>query len=688
MSPSRGVAIFRQALRQSDVAVAFGLVFLVAMMVIPLPAAFMDILLVFNLTFSMVILLTAIYTREPLQFSIFPSLLLITTLFRVTLNVSTARLILLHAYAGEVINAFGRFVVGGDPVVGFIVFLILIVIQFIVITRGAERVAEVAARFTLDAMPGKQMSIDADLNAGLIDENQARQRRRQIEQEADFYGAMDGASKFVKGDAIAALVILAINLVGGFIMGMIRQGMDFATALQTYSLLTVGDGLVTQIPALLVSTATGFVVTRAASESNVGQDLAGQLLAQPRVLYIAAGALSVLGLVPGLAHVPLLVVAGLVAAAGYLVAESQKAEKGEAERKAKEEELERSRRPESVSAVLALDRLEVEFGYSLLRLADRAQGGDFLERVVLIRRQIATDLGFIVPPIRLRDNVLLGPTTYAILINGVEIARGEVLPDRLLAMAPPGNEEIEGIPTKEPAFGLPALWISTQDKAKAELAGYTVVEPAAVVATHLTEVLKSHADELLTRQDVQSLVDGVRERAPALVDELIPARLSLGELQKVLQNLLHERVSIRDLESIMEALADAAVTTKDTDVLTEYARQRLWRQIRHQYGFDSGTQDVVTLSPAVEQAVLDGARQGGQGQPVLEPQLWRSIQQSLRTELARLPAGATPVVVCSPLVRLYFKRLTERVAPYLVVLSFNELGPDAQIRAVGMVNVQ
>jgi len=673
--------------RYGDLLVPAAVILMVVMMVIPLPPVLLDLLLAFNLTLALVVLLVTMFTAEPLQFSIFPSLLLVTTLFRLALNVSSTRLILLRGYAGEIIRKFGEFVVGGNAVVGLIVFLILVVIQFVVITRGAERVAEVAARFTLDAMPGKQMSIDADLNAGLLTEDQARQRRRDVEREADFYGAMDGASKFVKGDAVAGLIITVINIIGGIVTGVMQRGMAIGDAAGTYSLLTVGDGLVSQIPALLISTATGIVVTRAASEASLGRDLAGQLLSQPKVMRIASCLLLGFAIVPGLPRLPFLVLGGLsLLLARALDNAARRATAEESDRR-REEEMETLRKPESVLSLLTLDPLEIELGYQLVPLAEKG-GGDLPERVSIIRRQLASELGMVVPPIRIVDNIQLQPDAYVVRLRGVEVARGELHVERYLTMNP-GIEEpagIEGLPTREPAFGLPAMWISRQDKERAEMAGLTVVDPPSVLATHLTEVIRNHAHELLGRQEVQSLLDSFKSRSPAVVEELVPSLMTLGEVQKVLQNLLREGVSIRDLGTILETLADLSRSTKDLDVLTEQVRQALARMISSALRESSPVQ-VVTLDPDLEQQIIGAVHRTETGTTVaVSPELHRRMLTSLAQETQRVSElGRSPVVLCSPLVRLYFKRLTERVARKLVVLSYNELDPDLQIEAVGMV---
>ena len=673
----------------SDVMLALGVVMIVMMMIIPLPPFLLDLLLALNITLSLTIVMISIYNVEPLQFSVFPSLLLVTTLFRLALNVSATRLILLQGYAGEVILAFGSFVVGGNAVVGFIVFIILILIQFIVITKGAERVAEVAARFTLDAMPGKQMAIDADLNAGLINDNEARTRRRNIQREADFYGAMDGASKFVKGDAIAAIVIIVVNILGGFIIGMVQRDMSILQALQTYTLLTVGEGLVNQIPALLVSTATGLVVTRAASENNLGHDIAAQLLAYPRVFFLVAAVLAVLSAVPGLPGIPFLSIAILIAGLGYILQKTAKTAQETAVTQQEEKELEEVRKPENIVSLLQVDPIELEIGYSLIPLVDVAQGGNLLDRVVMIRRQCALEMGIVVPTIRIRDNIQLKPNAYVIKIKGIEVAKGELLLDHFLAMNPGMvTEEIPGEETMEPAFGLPALWIHEAYRERAELSGYTVVDPISVLATHLTEVVKGHCDELLGRQDVQTLIDSVKQDHPAVVSELVPAMLSVGDIQKVLVCLLKERVSVRDLVSIMETLADTATFTKDPEVLAEYVRRTLSRNISRQY-IQNNTLTCITLDPQTENQIVSGVQHSDRGSFVnLDPGSMQQFINSLSNEIQKLTAtGFHPVLLTSPASRLYVRKLTERIAPNLVILSFAELENQIEVQSVGMVKI-
>ncbi|NPV71252.1 MAG: flagellar biosynthesis protein FlhA [Firmicutes bacterium] len=675
-------------MRNGDAVLAAAVVLVVGMMLIPLPPVLLDLLFAVNISISLMMLLVTMYTMQPLDFAVFPSLLLLTTILRLALNVSATRLILLGGYAGQIINSFGNFVVGGDPVVGFIVFLILVIIQFIVITRGAERVAEVAARFTLDALPGKQMSIDADLNAGLINDQQARERRQKVQREADFYGSMDGASKFVKGDAIAALLITAINLIGGFIIGVF-SGMSPLDSWQTYALLTVGGGLAAQVPALLISTATGIIVTRAASDGSLGEDLVGQLLAQPKILGISGGVLMALGVVPGLPHIPFLALGvGLLGLASVVRSGARK-KKEAAAREARDEEAEALRRPESVLPLIPLDPLEIELGYGLIGLADPSQGGDLLDRVVMVRRQMALDWGLVVPPIRVRDNLgQLEPNEYVIKLRGAEVAKGELMADHYLAMSPCGEDDVQGIPTKEPAFGLPAVWVTGEAKEKTELLGYTVVDPSSVLATHLAEVLKSRAYELLTRQTVKDLLDTVKQSHAALVDELSPNLLSLGEIQKVLQNLLREGIPVRDMVTILETLADYARVTRETDLLTEYVRQAMARTITRQFKLNSGRAKVVTVDPALERRVLEAVKKSDRGSYIaLDPALIESIGRSLDEMVGRLiSTGAQPVVLCSSPVRVYVRRLVERLSPRVAVLAYEEIDPSAQLESVGMIS--
>ena len=671
-----------------DMVIAIVVVSIVIMIIIPLPAGLIDFLLTTNITLSLVMLFISMYINQPLQFSIFPSLLLLTTLLRLSLNISTTRLILRDGDAGQVIRAFGEFVVGGNAVVGFIIFLIIIVVQFIVITKGAERIAEVAARFTLDAMPGKQMAIDADLNAGLINEMEAKERRKAIERAADFYGAMDGASKFVKGDAIAGIIITIINICGGLVIGMVQRGMEFQSALSTYTLLTVGDGLVSQIPALLISTSAGIIVTKAASESNLGREVTAQLFAQPKAMFLASGVLAALGVVPALPQLPLFALAMVLLFSGYAIRRAAVTEEAAAREDIHPAQLDEMRKPENVMGLLQVDPIEVEFGYAIIPLADVNQGGDLLDRVVMIRRQIALELGMVVPIIRLRDNIQLGPNQYRVKIKGIEVAEGELVMDGFLAMDPgTAAGEIEGTDTLEPAFGLPAKWIKEEEKDRAEMLGYTVVDPPTVISTHLTETIKAHIHELLGRQEVKKLVDNLKENHPALVDELVPKQMTYGEVQKVLANLLREGVSIRDLVTIFETLADYAPVTHDPDMLTEYVRQALSRTISKKF-VPGKKARVVTLDQGLEEKILNSVQQTEQGSFItLDPDVTRKMINSLSNQLnVFTQTGEQPIVLTSPMVRLYFKKLTEQFAPGLVVLSYNELEPGIEIQSMGVVS--
>ncbi len=674
-------------MRARDVSLPAIIVAIVLAFILPLPGTVIDVLLAINIMISVIILLNTIYMKEALQMSIFPSLLVITTLYRLALNVSTTRLIIGKGEAGGVIEGFGRFVGGNDLVVGFIIFIVITLVNFIVITRGAERVAEVAARFTLDAMPGKQMAIDADLNAGLINEAEAKERRKKIQKEADFYGAMDGASKFVKNDAIMGIVITVLNIVGGIIMGMVIRGETLQEALQTYAILTIGDGLVSQIPALMISASTSFIVTRAASESDMGVDFLKQVFSNPKVLYIASVLSFILAFF--LPTVPFLVLAAVLAFLGYTLSRQQIAEQKQQEVQIEETEAEEIRKPENVVTLLQVDPIEVEFGYGIIPLADVNQGGDLLDRVVMIRRQLALELGMIVPIIRLRDNIQLAPNEYLIKIKGVETARGELMLDHYLAMDPGiAEEEIEGIKTREPAFGLPAIWITEDQRDRAEMLGYTVVDPPSVIATHLTEIIKKYAHELTGRQEVQTLLDNVRQNYPVIVEELVPKLMTVGDIQKVLANLLREGVSIRDMVTILEALADHAPVTNDTDMLTEYVRQRLGRAISKKYFSDQNT-GVITLDPKLEQMLMDSLQRTETGTYLaLEPGIANSILGSLSRQVQKLvQLGKQPVILASPVVRLYFKKLADQAIPGIVVLSYNELDPELEIQSAGVVSI-
>lgn len=681
---AKPASLFSRAFQFSDLYVIVAVVLVVVMMVLPLPPALLDLLIALNISLSLLLILLTMNVVEPLEISAFPSIVLIMTLFRVALNISSTRLILLTGNPGKIITAFGQFVVGGNYVVGFVIFLILVIVQFLVITRGSERVAEVAARFTLDAMPGKQMSIDADLNSGLITEAEARARRRAVEREADFYGSMDGASKFVKGDAIASIIITLINLIGGFAVGVGQKGLDISQALTRYTLLSVGDGLVSQIPALLISTATGIIITRAASEHNLGQELTQQMLSNRKVLFTAAGIIAVFAAVPGLPTLPFLVIAGICGSLGYFTGPA--APTTEEMEKAEEQAVaEEARSPEKLVSLLQVDPIELEIGYGLIPLVDTAQGGDMLDRISMIRRQCALELGLIVPVIRIRDNLQLPPGAYVIKIKGIQAARGELMTNHYLAMDAGGvTEKVEGIPTTEPAFGLDALWISAGMREKAEYAGYTVVDAPTVLATHLTEVIRSHAPELLGRQETKTLIDGLRENYSAVIDELIPNLMTLGEVQKVLQNLLREGVPIRNLVTILETLADTAPLTKDTDFLTEYVREALGRQITMMY-LENDVLHVLTLAPEWEDAISSAIDYTEHGMTVsLDPRLLQSLYVQLGRALEEHPLPH-PIILVAPQIRAALKHLTQRAIPKLVVLSYNEIAPDIEVQAHGVV---
>lgn len=663
------------------------MVVILGMMFIPLPTFVLDLFFTVNIALSFLILMLTMNVRKSLEFSVFPTVLLMTTLFRLALNVSSTRLILLNGYAGQVIEAFGNFVAGSNPVVGFIIFLILTLINFLVITKGSERVAEVAARFTLDAMPGKQMSIDADLNAGLITEEEARARRREVAREADFYGSMDGASKFVKGDAIAGLIITVINLLGGVIIGMWQRGLDALGALQLYALLTVGDGLVSQVPALLISTATGVLVTRAASEDNLGADLTSQLLRYPQILLITAVVLALFGLVPGMPTIPFLVIALLL---WWLTSILRREQKERAETAVEQQQAAAQEqvayKPEHVLSLLAVDPMEVEIGYSLIPLVDKSQGGDLFERVSLIRRQVALELGIILPAIRIRDNMQLAPNQYVIKIKGVEVGSGELMTHSFLAMdAGAVTEKVSGIPTKEPAFGLPALWITADQREKAEMSGYTVVDCPSVLATHLTEIIRNYAYELLGRQEIQAMLDYIKTDYPVVVEELIPNLMTIGEIQKVFAQLLKEGIPLRNLVTILETLADYAPMTKDTDVLTEYVRVALKRQISKMLAGNGNKIQVLTLSPQTEERILRA--QDSEGEP-LSPSWLNEFYASLNQQIRPIiQEGRNPVLLVAPAIRRYVRSITERVSPKIFVVSYQEIIPEMEVHSLGMVGV-
>jgi flagellar biosynthesis protein FlhA len=679
----------KQLTRQRDLIIVLGVIGILLVMIIPMPTFLMDVMLSLNLCLALIILLVSMYTREALEFSVFPSLLLTVTLFRLSLNVATTRLILSQADAGHVVEVFGTFVTSGNMVVGAIIFLIIVIIQFIVITKGAGRIAEVAARFTLDAMPGKQMAIDADLNAGLINEEQARSRRSQISREADFYGAMDGASKFVRGDAIAGILITIINIIGGFIIGIAQMGMDWNEALQTYTILTIGDGLVTQVPALMISVGSGILVSRAASQSDLGSEITSQLFSRPKVLGVAGAMMLFFALMPGFPKIPFIFLGLSCIAAAYfgnkrIIEEAKAKELPAAAAAAKPKE-------ERVEDYLHVDPMELEIGYGLIPLVDVKQGGDLLDRITMIRRQLATDLGIIIPPIRIRDNIQLKPNEYRIKIRTIIVGKGELMSGAYLAMDPGTvTKKIRGIQTVEPAFNLPALWITESQKDDAEVAGYTVVELPAVLATHLTEIIKHHAHEILTRQDVKSLLDNIKESSGSVVvDELIPGMMSVGDVHKILQNLLREKVSIRDLLLILETLANIAPRNKNSEILTEYVRNALASQICDVYKTEDNIIPVITIDPNLE-AKLEGSVQESEGgfRLAISPADVAKILDATGVVIESVKqAGELPVVLCSPTIRSQFKKLTESNYRDLVVLSYNEIISGIEIRSLGMISL-
>jgi len=674
-----------------ELPVVIGVVLIIVMLVIPLPSWLLSILIMINISLALLVLLVSMNMKEPLELSVFPSLLLVLTLFRLGLNVSTTRSILGTGEAGGVVETFGHFVIGGNPLVGFVVFIILIIIQFLVITKGAERVSEVAARFTLDAMPGKQMSIDADLNAGMISEKQAIDRREKIQREADFYGAMDGASKFVKGDAIAGIVITLINILFGIIIGMLQMGMSITEASQTFTLLTVGDGLVSQIPALMISTATGIIVTRAASTGNLSEDITQQLFAFPIMLYVTGGTIAALGLITPINDVITMPIAILLGVGGYYLSRAKHQAVRE-EMAPTEEELEDNemKSPESVVNLLSVDPIEFEFGYALIPLADTNQGGDLLDRIVMIRRQLALELGLVIPVVRIRDNIQLQPNEYCLKIKGNEVAKGELLLDHYLAISPGMDDDlIEGIDTLEPAFKMPAKWISESVKEQAEMFGYTVVDPPSVVSTHITEVIKSYAHELIGRQETKQLIDHTKETYPILIEEVTPNPLSVGDIQRVLAKLLKESVSIRNLPIIFEVLADYGKMTSDTDLLTEYVRQGLARQITSQYTVQEGLLRVLTLSGKVEKTMAEAVQQTEHGNYLsLDPSVSQAIVESIAKQTETLSfQEQSPIVLCSPAVRMYVRQITERYFPHMAVLSYNELEANVEVQSVGVVDI-
>ncbi len=675
-------------MKKADLAVAGYVLAAFIMLIVPIPSGLLDVLLCINMAVAFTIMFGSMFAKEALDMSYFPTVLLFTTIFRISLNVSSTRLILTSGDPGNVVRTFGQFVGGNDLIMGAIVFIILIIIQFMVINKGSERVAEVTARFTLDAMPGKQMAIDADLNTGAITDKQAKERRDKIQQEASFFGSMDGAVKYVKGDATAGLIITAVNIVGGILMGMFRQGLDFNTALNTYAVLTIGDGLVSQIPSLLISLSTGILVTKGSKDADFGAALISQLFGVPRTMYMVGAVLIGLGIVTPLNTIIFVGVGVAFVVTGRMMAGTIETAQIENEANQEEMAVEEIRQPENVTSLLQVDPIELEFGYGIIPLADVNQGGDLLDRVVMIRRQIALELGTIVPIIRLRDNIQLNPNQYIIKIKGIQVSEGEILFDHYMAMNPGYvEEEITGIKTFEPSFHLPAVWITEGQRERAESLGYTVVDPPSIIATHLTEVIRQHIAELLSRQDVQNLVDNLKESNPSIVEELVPKMLGLGEVQKVLQNLLREGISIRDLLTIFETLADYAQTTRDTDVLTEYVRQSLKRAISAKYFPANETTSVVTLDPKVEQEIMSSVKQTEQGAYLtLAPERTKAIMASVQTEIDKLESlGKNPIIITSPIVRMYFKRLTEDYFKDLIVVSYNEVETNVELQSVGMV---
>ncbi|UCH81534.1 MAG: flagellar biosynthesis protein FlhA [Nitrospiraceae bacterium] len=668
--------------QREDVAVAILMVSVIGVMLLPMPPFFLDILLSLSISLSLTILITSIYIRKPLDFSVMPSILLMATLYRLALNVATTRLILLNGSegvesAGQVIKSFGNFVVGGNYAVGIIIFLILVIVNFVVITKGSGRIAEVAARFTLDAMPGKQMAIDADLNTGLIDDTEARRRRSEIAEEADFYGSMDGASKFVRGDAIAGLIITAINILGGLVIGTLQKGMPVGEAATTYTILTIGDGLVSQIPALLISTAAGIVVSRAGTDSDIGKDISRQILINPKALVTVAGVLMALGLVPGLPHVPFFLIAGLAGLLAYVLTKMPAGDESAVEAAA-EDMAEES----TIESYLELDPLSLEIGYGLIPLVDESNG-ELLGKIKAMRRQLATELGFVVAPIHIKDNLQLRPHEYSFLIRGVEVARGEVMMGSWLAVASGNVEKIEGIPTKEPAFGLPAYWIEEDAVENAQLAGYMVVDTATVIGTHITELVRAHAWELLTRTETQKMLDNVSKTYPKIIEELVPANLTLGAVQRVLQNLLKEKIPIKDIMSIFETLLDYAPNVKDPEILTEYVRQGLSRTITKLYVDEDGRLPVFTLDPAYEK-ILSQVDDGG-----VTPDIINGIAKSVEKVLTSGKLkGAHPIILCSANIRKYLKKIVERISSSFVVLSSSEILSTTNLDIRGMVKYE
>jgi flagellar biosynthesis protein FlhA len=678
-------------IKHPDILLSLGVVAVIMVMLLPLPRFLLDLLLAFNITVSVIILLVGLQVRRPIEFSAFPSVLLMVTLLRLSLNIASTRLILLHGNegagaAGEVIRAFGNFVVGGNYTVGLVIFAILVIINFVVVTKGAGRVAEVAARFTLDAMPGKQMSIDADLNAGLINETEARRRRREIAEEADFYGSMDGASKFVRGDATAAVIIVFVNILGGLAIGVLQQGMSPGLAAQTYTLLTVGEGLVAQIPALIVSTAAGIIVTRAASDGDLGFDIMRQILVSPKAVGTAAGILLALGLIPGLPHLAFL---GLGAAAAWLA--YRLSHQDDEAAPLTPVPTASAKAEEAMPHVAPLDLMEVQVGYGLIGLVEGTHGTALLERIKGLRKQFAETMGFLLPPIHIRDNLQLRPNEYTVMLKGVELSKSEVLPSHVLAIDPGTAQHgvIQGVATKEPAFGLPALWVPESVREQAQLAGYTVVDASSAIATHLSEIIKRHGHELLGRQEVQALLDETAKAHPRLVEELIPTLLSLGTVVRILGNLLREGIPIRDLRSILEAIADHAMATKDPELLTETARQALSRTITRQHQAPDGTLPVITLDPRLDRSLNEQVAALPQGSMLnLDPGTSQRLLAALKQAAERVAArGQQPVVLCSPALRRHIRRLTDRILHSVPVLGLNEIDAMVHLQSLDTIRL-
>ncbi len=675
-------------MRKADVAVAGYVLAAFIMMIVPIPKGLLDVLLACNIAVAFTVLFGTMFSKEVLDLSFFPTILLFTTIFRIALNISSTRLILTTGDPGQVVATFGNYVGAGNLVVGSIIFIILILVQFMVINKGSERVAEVTARFTLDAMPGKQMAIDADLNTGAITDAEAKRRRDKIQEESNFFGSMDGAVKYVKGDATAGLIITFVNIVGGIATGVIWQNMEMMDALQKYVILTIGDGLVSQIPSLLISLSTGILVTKGSKDADFGAVLVRQLFGVPKVLYLVGAVIAGLGIVTPLPDLVFLTLGLIFIVVGRQISATLETAQIEGEIDMEEAAAEEIRAPENVNSLLQVDPIELEFGYGIIPLADVNQGGDLLDRVVMIRRQIALELGTVVPIIRLRDNIQLNPNQYIIKIKGIQVSEGEILFDHYMAMNPGYvEEEITGIPTFEPSFHLPAIWITEGQRERAESMGYTVVDPPSIIATHLTEIIRQHISELLTRQDVQNLVNNLKETNPSLVDELVPKLLGLGEVQKVLQNLLKEGISIRDLLTIFETLADYASSTRDTDILTEYVRQSLKRAISSRFFPANETSSVVTLDPKLEQEIMGSVKQTENGAYLtLDPEKTKAIMASVGNEIAKLEnLGKNPIIITSPIVRMYFKRLTEDYYKDLIVVSYNEIEGSIELQSVGMV---